>query len=448
MESRKTHGGAGRLSRDSRRAVVGLPRPSTVDRATIAPVGRAADRQTSPAFAEIDADGRVPFATPSSVAAHMSSPPIGIGRFSTTQFPPIAEGRTLFPGYERTYSPGSVAVVASPRSAPSSFSDLLQSSDGFMNYMMSEQRNAPENSHFVGRTSHCIEVDEAGDNPIDIEEKDADEVRTEARLIWKPNEDGRVMSAWLKHSIDSLRGNNKKSEKYWTDVQKEYNQVTVRNRWRTTKQVKDRWHKINKLTSLFNDCWLKAKRVYTSGYSDEMWLEKAHKFFEEENKGLRFQLMNVWYMVRNEAKWMSYNDHSQGKRKEMEKGNTKGGGLEDVDLDRPIGQKAAKRSVLEGKIKSKSRSTNVEELDRFEKIQNNVALNRMKALEMQGNIHRDKIEANKIALQAAKEEKEAKMLETYSNLLKQDTSEMPEDIRTEHVAALKCFRNKLFAEFS
>jgi hypothetical protein len=69
------------------------------------------------------------------------------------------------------------------------------------------------------------------------------------------------------------------------DVQKEYNQVTINNRWRTIKQVKDRWHKINKLTSLFNDCWLKARRVYTGGYSDEIWLEKAHKFFEE-NKGL------------------------------------------------------------------------------------------------------------------------------------------------------------------
>jgi hypothetical protein len=114
------------------------------------------------------------------------------------------------------------------------------------------------------------------------------------------------------------------------EVQKEYNQATVKNRWRTTKQVKDRWYKINKLTNLFNDCWLKAKRVYTGGYSDEMWLEKAHKFFEEENKGLRFQLTNVWYMVRNEAKWMSYNDHSQGKRKEMEKGSTQEGGLEDV----------------------------------------------------------------------------------------------------------------------
>jgi hypothetical protein len=70
-----------------------------------------------------------------------------------------------------------------------------------MNYMMSEQCNAPENSHFVGRTSHCIEVDEACDNPVDIEENDADEVKTEARLIWKPNEDGRVVF-YLTCSID------------------------------------------------------------------------------------------------------------------------------------------------------------------------------------------------------------------------------------------------------
>lgn len=84
MESRKTYSGAGRLSHDSRQAVVGLPRPSTTGRATIAPVDRATDRQTSPAFAEIDADGRVPFASLSSVVAHMSSPPIGIGRFSAT----------------------------------------------------------------------------------------------------------------------------------------------------------------------------------------------------------------------------------------------------------------------------------------------------------------------------------------------------------------------------
>lgn len=47
-------------------------------------------------------------------------------------------------------------------------------------------------------------------------------------------------------------------------------------------------------------------RLYTSGYSDEMWLEKAH-IYEQETKGSPFLLMNVWYMVRNQAKLVSYN---------------------------------------------------------------------------------------------------------------------------------------------
>jgi hypothetical protein len=52
----------------------------------------------------------------------------------------------------------------------------------------------------------------------------------------------------------------------------------------------------------------------------------------------------------------------------------------------------------------------VDELDRFEKIQNDVRANRLKLLEMQGEINNDKIEASKIALQRAKGEKNAKLL--------------------------------------
>jgi hypothetical protein len=52
----------------------------------------------------------------------------------------------------------------------------------------------------------------------------------------------------------------------------------------------------------------------------------------------------------------------------------------------------------------------VDELDRFEKIQNDVHANRLKLLEMQGEINNDKIEASKIALQRAKGEKNAKLL--------------------------------------
>jgi hypothetical protein len=50
----------------------------------------------------------------------------------------------------------------------------------------------------MGRTSHCAPVDEephvARNNPVDIDGDDeTEEVRTEARLIWKPEEDGRVV---------------------------------------------------------------------------------------------------------------------------------------------------------------------------------------------------------------------------------------------------------------
>jgi hypothetical protein len=43
-------------------------------------------------------------------------------------------------------------------------------------------------------------------------------------------------------------------------------------------------------------------------------------------------------------------------------------------------------------------------------------------------------------------EKESKMLETYSCLLKQDMSAMPDEIRAEHIAALKSLRKKLFPD--
>ncbi|AQK95220.1 Ribosomal protein-like [Zea mays] len=388
----------------------------------------------------------------------------------TARFPihvPLAAGNNI---PSRTPSPagahftgGARRPFAAPARVPSpashTFMDLLESSNSFMHYMVDDQqRNLPENSHFVGTTSHVIQID--GKN---------EEVRKDTRLIWKTDENVRVTSAWLKHSIDSLSGNNKKGDKYWEDVSKEYNLTTEKPRWRTKTQVKERWHKLNRWTNLFNDCWLKARNIYTSGYSDQMWIDKAHKFYEEENNGSHFVFMDVWNMVRNEAKWLSYNDRSnQNKRKEMDNSNPIVDEGEDIELPRPIGQKAAKKAAFEanGKVakkavfEAKGKERRVDELDRFEKIQNGCHANRMKVLEMQQKISNDKIEASKLSLQAAKDEKEAKllekeskmlekeskMLETYSCLLKQDMSAMPDEIRAEHIAALKSLRKKLFPD--
>jgi hypothetical protein len=90
---------------------------------------------------------------------------------------------------------------------------------------------------------------------------------------------------------------------------------------RTKRQVKERWHKINRWANMFNDCWLKVRRLYISGCSNEMWLKKAHKLYEQESKGSHYVHMNVWNMVQNQVKWIAYNQ-SQIKRNEMDNNST------------------------------------------------------------------------------------------------------------------------------
>jgi hypothetical protein len=256
------------------------------------------------------------------------------------------------------------------------------------------------------------------------------------------------MSAWLKHSIDSIKGNNKKGEQYWSDVAEEYNLTTPKNRHRTKKQVKERWHKINKWANMFNDCYLKVRRIYTSGYSEDMWLEKAHKMYVEDSQGSHFVLMTVWNMARNQAKWICYNSPV----KDTEMGNiVEGGGVEDFDLPRPMGQKKAKKAAAANKGKSKESAIDVDELDRFENVQNGVHSKWLKLLGMQEKLNNDKMEVSKIGLERAKEEKAAKLIEketktmeTYSRLLTQDTSGMSDDMKAEHVIAIRCLRMKLF----
>jgi hypothetical protein len=124
-----------------------------------------------------------------------------------------------------------------------------------------------------------------------------------------------------------------------------------------------------------------------------MWLEKANKLYEQESKGSHYVHMNVWNNAWNQAKWFSYNK-SQIKRKEMDNDNmNEGGQLEDIELPRSMGQKKAKKVACEGKGKTKESAINVDELERFEKITNDVHVNHLKLLEMQEKITNDKMEA-------------------------------------------------------
>uniref|UniRef100_J3MZV2 Uncharacterized protein n=1 Tax=Oryza brachyantha TaxID=4533 RepID=J3MZV2_ORYBR len=52
------------------------------------------------------------------------------------------------------------------------------------------------------------------------------------------------VSAWLNNSMYTINDNDKKTGKYWGDVAKEYKKTTEQNRWGSSKQAKELWHKI------------------------------------------------------------------------------------------------------------------------------------------------------------------------------------------------------------
>uniref|UniRef100_A0A0A8YXF2 Uncharacterized protein n=1 Tax=Arundo donax TaxID=35708 RepID=A0A0A8YXF2_ARUDO len=74
--------------------------------------------------------------------------------------------------------------------------------------------------------------------------------------------------------------------------------------------------------------------------------------------------------------------------------------------------------------------------------------NRLKVLEKQEKLSAAKIESAKIAHLAAKEQKEAKLLETYNLLLSKDVGQMSDEEKADHVQTLKCLKKRLFPEIN
>jgi hypothetical protein len=60
----------------------------------------------------------------------------------------------------------------------------------------------------------------------------------------------------------------------------------------------------------------------------------------------------------------------------------------------------------------------------------------------------EKLESRRLAHLAAKENKEAVMLEIYRSLLTQDTTRMDEGVKAVHVLALRCLRESLFKKMT
>ncbi|XP_021305445.1 glutathione S-transferase T3 [Sorghum bicolor] len=346
---------------------------------------------------------------------------------------------------------------------------------GFMNYF----NNQPHNFHLVGAPIHNkpVSANTEASSPPEVEimlpqpYNDEENIRIERRILWTEDEDVRLMSAWIEHSTDSTCGADKGGNQYWGEVVESYNKTTPPLRKRNLKQCKDRWHKINRWTDLFECAYVKARRLFTSGYSDQMWIDAAHKFYVADNKDAKlgpFAGIEVWKICRKVTKWKTYNEELKNARKRksfhLEGDKEENDEILEEMPKRPMGQKAAKKAALVAKKQSKQPSSDedgnskesaidIDKFDRFSKFQEETNAKRLKILELQEKLSSEKLETTKIVHLTAQEnkegkklEKESKMMEAYNNLISQDTSLMCDAEKTERVAAMKCLRKALFPE--
>ncbi|EEE55751.1 hypothetical protein OsJ_04254 [Oryza sativa Japonica Group] len=276
-------------------------------------------------------------------------------------------------------------------------------------------------------------------------------VRTEKRLPWTKEEDLRLVSAWLNNSNDPIQSNYKKNDQYWNGVAAVYNNTTPKNRARQVKQVKDRFGRIKKRVAWFCASWKEANALWASGESEVNLMDRTVKSYEEDHKkDGPFMFKHCWDVLSKEPKWDAYLERLEGLEPDKRKFNVEEGvghhfSLDDARDERPIGGKQAKEQQKR-KRKDQAIIDLEEEFHKLVDAQNTANEGHKEMLETQRRVSSENVEARKLKYLAEKEHKESTILETYKSLMMQDTTGMPEDVRSERMLALRCFREKLFGK--
>ncbi|CAD6335210.1 unnamed protein product [Miscanthus lutarioriparius] len=285
---------------------------------------------------------------------------------------------------------------------------------------------------------------------IDSDNNDADHSRSEKRLTWTKGENLKLVSAWLMNSNDLIQANYKKNDQYWNGVVEGFNRTVPKNRVRSAKQVKDHWWRIKLRVGWFCGNWKEADSMWGSGESEDDVMKKAPASYEEDHKkDDPFAYKHCWEVLSKEPKWEAYlerlKDLEPEKRKfSVDEEVEQQFSLDDVRDERPMGGRKAKELRKKKKKDQPSIIDIEDELHNFLDAQKAANEGRTEMLETQRHVSSEKLESRRLAHLAAKENKEAVMLETYRSLLTQDTTGMDEDVKAEHVLALRCLRESLF----
>ncbi|KAL6654183.1 hypothetical protein ACP70R_007648 [Stipagrostis hirtigluma subsp. patula] len=352
--------------------------------------------------------------------------------------------------------PGPSLGGSFPDPSPTS-SEWFYPPGGFMNYLQSPIfspfaqphpfGNYPNGMHPSGTpsTSGSTAADASKGSEeketIDVDDDDATPIRSDKRLNWSHEEDIRLVSAWLHNSIDSVDGNDKKGDQYWSDVTATYNSTTERNRQRNRNQLKLRWERIKKPVNEFNGCYTTITKVHESGMSDDQQMDKALELYASEHSDKPFTMVHIWKILRHERKWSAY---VKRKSKEKEKSATLNPApvvnVDNTPKERPVGRNKAK-DERNGKRKAPETISVIDQkLDRFIEASTKAREEREKVAEVQQNLANKKVEAARLNHKAAQEQTKCKMLELYKDLLFASTNDLSTEALAERTKALETMR--------
>ncbi|XP_006654422.1 glutathione S-transferase T3-like [Oryza brachyantha] len=243
-------------------------------------------------------------------------------------------------------------------------------------------------------------------------------------MYYTQEEDLRLVSAWLNNSTDPIEGNARKGETYWSKVAEEYNETTPEGRKRDMSLLKGHWHKTTKKVSAFNGCYVQLRDAYASGRSDGQLMEQALELYRSR-EGTQFQYVHWWKAFADSPKWnVHVASGGPGPRKHTPDLNRAA-----EPMVRPMGIKRAKKG------KGTTAEVAVEVKEHLKTLVDAQATQREETegiKELQLQLSEQRVEAANLQLKAAKEKKEAKMIEKLSELLHVDTSNMMEWAREAH----------------
>ncbi|RCV30798.1 hypothetical protein SETIT_6G124700v2, partial [Setaria italica] len=269
-----------------------------------------------------------------------------LNSFNHSQFPPISFNHAQYP---QNSPPTHGLHNFNPFGPPGNFQQYAQYPANYLGFQQQAQfvHSGGIFGSPVGASSHGYNSETPQSQRREVEQAEEvkyssgsspDEGRRGVKINYTEEENLRLASAWLKHSVDPVNGNDKTGEYYWRSVAEEFNSNKhVGERTRSKGQLKIHWGKVSAAVAKFNR--VHGRMDFCSGESNYMIMDKAHIMFKRENKQRPFIVEYVRTVLKDQPKWKRSVMGREDKNK-----RTKVDGFE--------GQKKAK-SRMRGKGKEK-----------------------------------------------------------------------------------------------